>query len=570
VTEEFDVIIVGLGASGGIIAEQLTAAGVRVLGLEKGADYTQDDFAVKQDELRYYQRGAIVSGGTVDPVTWRADNKSVARLFPWSAGVLGSDEPLYGMPAIGVGGGTLHWAGAAYRFREADFRMRSAIAERFGESSLPEGSTVADWPITYADLEPYYEKAEWEQGYSGSAGNIKGEFAPGTNPFDPPRNRDFPMPPVQQCPGDVPWVAATERLGMHPFRQPLAMNSVEYKGRPACVNCGFCHGYPCHVAARSSTHVTSVPAAKLTGNLDLRPHSRVIQVNRTPDGKRVIGVTYLDSAGETHEVVAPIVILSAYALENARLMLVSGITGQGQVGANFMTHNFGWFASILPEATNPFLGTFNASSAIDDFTSEMVPDNDLGVLWGSPVISVTGDLQPIEAFHLMNPAVQKYGLEFKHWMRDNYTHMHRMYSQHTNFPYKRHYVDLDPFIKDSLGVPAIRITHAWEDHDANSVELFGGIKQRIAQEMGAKETWMDSPRPPYHLSTHDVGVHRMGYDPETSATDPFGAVHDIEGLYAVGGGSFVSYGGYNPTETIQALAYLSAEHLLERLGARSA
>lgn len=569
-TEKFDAIIVGLGSAGGILAEQLTKAGLRVLGLDKGADYSEDDFAIKQDELRYYQRGAIVSGVTVDPVTWRPDENSQARILPWSAGALGSDEPLYGMPSIGVGGGTLHWGCAAYRFREADFRMRSAIAERFGEAALPEGSTVADWPISYADLEPYYEKVEWEQGYSGRAGNIKGEFAPGTNPFEPPRNRDYPMPPVPQGPGDIPWVAATERLGMHPFRQPLALNSTEYRGRSACLNCGFCHGYPCHVGAKSTTHVTSVPAAKLTGNLDLRTHSRVLRVNRTADGKRVLGVTYVDNAEVVHEVEAPIVILTAYALENVRLMLVSGIDGNGQVGANFMTHNFGWFASILPEPTNPFLGTFNASSAVDDFTSELVPDNDLGVLWGSPVISVTGDLQPIEAYHLMNPGVRKFGLEFKHWMRDNYTHMHRMYSQTTNFPYRKHYVDLDPVIKDRWGVPAIRITHEWDDHDAHSVELFGGIKRRIAQEMGAKETWMDSPRPPYHLSTHDVGVHRMGYDPDTSVTDPFGAVHGIDGLYAVGGGSFVSYGGYNPNETIQALAYLSADRLIDRFGGTAA
>ena len=361
--ERFDAIIVGLGSAGGILAEQLTKAGVRVLGLDKGADYTSDDFAIKQDELRYYQRGAIVSGVTVDPVTWRPDDKSTARILPWSAGALGSDEPLYGMPSIGIGGGTLHWGCAAYRFREADFRMRSAISERFGTDRLPEGSTLADWPIAYADLEPYYEKVEWEQGYSGRAGNVAGVFAPGTNPFDPPRRRDYPMPPVPQGPGDIPWVAATERLGMHPFRQPLALNSTEYKGRAACVNCGFCHGYPCHVGAKSSTHVTSVPAAKLTGNLDLRTNSRVLRVNRTPDGSRATGVTYIDDADIVHDVEAPIVILTAYALENVRLLLVSGITGNGQVGANFMTHNFGWFASSEPSTHPARLTTSHPNSS---------------------------------------------------------------------------------------------------------------------------------------------------------------------------------------------------------------
>jgi len=568
VTTDFDAIIVGLGSAGGILAEQLTRAGMTVLGLEKGPEYTAEDFSVKQDEIRYYQRGAIVAGVSVDPVTWRPDEHTTATVLPWSAGVLGTDEPLYGLPSVGTGGGTLHWGVAAYRFRQADFRMRSAITDRFGADRIPEGSTVSDWPISYHDLEPYYEKVEVEQGYSGRAGNIGGVLQDGGNPFDPPHAHDYPMPPGAQCAGDVPFVTATKRLGLHPFRQPLALNSVAYRGRSACVNCGFCHGYPCHVGAKSTTQVTSVPAAKATGNLDLRPHSRVLAVTRAADGSRVTGVRYVDATGRLHQVDAPIVILSAYALENVRLMLVSGINANGQVGANFMTHNFGWSTSVLPEVTNPFMGTFNGSSAVDDYTSELVPDNDLGVLWGSPIISVTGDLQPIEAYHNMDPRVTRWGLDLKHWLRDHYLHMHRMYSQTTNFPHPRHYCDLDPVVKDRWGQPALRITHEWEDHDANAVTLLGRYKQRIAREMGATSYWTDPSRPPYHLSTHDVGVHRMGENPATSVTDIHGEVHECRGLYAVGGGQFVSYGGYNPNQTIQALAYLAAEHLVQTAGSR--
>lgn len=565
-SEHYDAIVVGMGSSGGIVAEQLALAGATVLGLEKGPDHTLEEFAVKHDELRYYQRGAIVAGVSVDPVTWRARDGQDARVLPWSAGELGTDEPLYGLPSIGTGGGTLHWGAATYRFREADFRMRSAVVERFGGAALPEGTTVQDWPITYADLEPYYERAEVEQGISGRAGNIGGVLQEGGNPFEAPRASPYPMPPVTQCPGDVPFVEAARRLGLHPFRQPLGINSVEYQGRSACVNCGFCHGFPCHVGAKSTTQVTSVPRARATGNLELRPHSRVLEVVRTEDGSRVRGVRYVDGSGRHREVHADTVVLAAYSLENVRLMLVSGITAGGQVGQHFMTHNFGWFTSVLPTETNPFLGTFNASSAVDDYTSELVPDNDLGVVWGSPLISVAGDLQPIEAYHTMDPRVAKWGLDLKHWLRDNYRHMHRMYSQTTSFPHPRHYVDLDPVVRDRWGQPAVRITHDWEDHDENSVVLMGRYKERIAQEMGATDHWMDSPRPPYHLSTHDVGVHRMGEDPARSVTDVHGAVHSVSGLYAVGGGSFVSYGGYNPNLTIQALAYLSAEHVVAAAG----
>ena len=566
-TERFDAIIVGMGSAGGILAEQLTEAGASVLGLDKGPDYTQDDFAIKQDEIRYYQRGAIVAGVNVDPVTWRPNDRTTARVLPWAAGALGLDEPLYGLPSIGTGGGTLHWGCASYRFREADFTMKSSIAERFGKAALPQGSSLADWPISYADLEPHYDRVEHEQGVSGRAGNIGGVIQEGGNPWESQRSRDYPMPPVTAGPGDHPFVAATQRLGLHPFRQPLALNSVEYRGRPACVNCGFCHGYPCHVKAKSTTQVTSVPAAKATGNLTVRPLSRVLHIERSGDGSRVTGVTYVDQSGSLTEARADIVILTAYSLENVRLMLISGINGNGQVGQHFQTHNFGWFYSVLPEPTNPFMGTFNASSAVDDYTSEIVPDNDLSVLWGSPLISVTGDLQPIEAYNSIDPRVSKWGLDLKHWLRDKYRHLHRMYSQTTNFPYARHYCDLDPTVKDRWGQPALRITHDWEDHDANSVALMGRFKERIAKEMGAQDYWMDSTRPPYHLSTHDVGVHRMGDDPATSVTDVFGEVHECAGLYAIGGGQFVSYGGYNPNETIQALAYFSADQLLHKHGA---
>jgi gluconate 2-dehydrogenase alpha chain len=324
------------------------------------------------------------------------------------------------------------------------------------------------------------------------------------------------------------------------------------------------------VRAKSTTQVTSVPAAKATGNLDLRPFSRVFAVHRDPATRRATGVSYFDAAGAVHEVHAELVVLAAYALENVRLMLASGINENGQTGRHFMTHNFGWTTSVVPEWTNPFMGPFNASSAIDDFTSELVPDNDRGVLWGAPIISVTGDLQPIEAYHSMPGHAPRWGAGLKDWLRDNYRRLHRMYSQTTNFPSARHYCDLDPEVRDPWGQPVLRITHDWDEHDVRAVELLGTIKQRIAEEMGALDSWQDSPRPPYHLSTHDVGVHRMGEDPARSATDVYGEVHECPGLYAIGGGQFPSFGGYNPTQTIQAMAYWSAEALLGRLGARAA
>lgn len=568
-TDRPDVIVVGLGAVGGIIAEQLAAAGAKVVGLEKGPDYVDEDFRLKQDEIRYFARGALVPQLSSDPVTWRPDETIEARLLPWATGPLGKGDPLHLPPSIGVGGGTIHWGGASWRIRKADFRMRSAIVERFGEAALPDDNTLVDWPIGYDDLEPYYDQVEWELGVSGQAGNIGGQPVAGGDPFEEPRRRGYPMPPLRQTAGNVRFAAACERLGYHPFPQAAAIASVDYQELSACVYCGFCHGYPCHVKAKQSTQATSVPRALATGNLEIRPFARVFRVNRDPDGRRVRGVSYFDADGQVVDLEASRVILATYALENTRLLLASGINAHGNVGKHFMTHSFGWFTGVLPEWTNPFMGPLVAASIIDDLTSELVPDNDHGVLWGSPVTSFPGDTQPIEAAHNLPPHVPRWGQGFKDWFAQSFRRLYSMHTQTPSLPSRRYYCDLDPTVKDAFGQPALRITHEWAKHDLDAIRYFGQVKRRIAQEMGMTEWWEEPSPPPYHLSTHEVGMHRMGEDPSTSVVDQFGETHECEGLFACGGGQFPTLPAYNPTETIQALAYLTADRLLDRTPKRA-
>lgn len=561
-----DAVVVGLGAAGAIVAQRLAAAGLQTIGIEKGPDYGDEDFELKHDEVRYYQRNAIVAALTKDPITWRATCHGRAVVAPWSAGPLGIDEPLYGLPSIGTGGGSIHWGGAAFRFREADFRMRSTIVERFGEDGLPPDTTLVDWPISYADLEPWYDTVEYEQGVSGAAGNVGGELREGGNPFEAARARDYPMPPLRQAAGDHRFVEACERLGYHPYPTPAGINSEPYRGRAACEYCGFCHGFPCHVGAKSTTQVTSIPEARATGNFEVLPFARAFRVDRDASG-HASGVSYFASDGKVHSIEAELVVLACYAFENVRLLLSSELNENGQVGRHFMTHSYGWFTSILPEWTNPFMGPLTAASVVDDVTSELVPDNDEGVLWGAPILSVTGDLQPIEAFHAMPSDGPRWGAELKDWLRENYRRLHRMYSQTSSFPSPRHYCDLDPHVKDPFGRPVLRITHDWDDVDLRTVAFLSRIKHRIADEMGVLDRWEDAAPPPYHMSTHDVGVHRMGEDPAKSVTDVWGEVHECPGLFAVGGGQFPSYGAYNPTLTLQALAYRAADRMARQRGA---
>lgn len=562
--ERVDAIVVGLGAVGGIVAEKLASAGLKVVGIEKGAKFEEHDFRLKHDEIRYYSRGAIVPSMASDPITWRATDRDTAVVLPWTAGPLGVDEPLFGLPSVGTGGGTNHWGAAAFRFPASEFRQRSAIVERFGEDALPEDTTIIDWPYDYDEIEPYYDMVEWEQGVSGVAGNVNGELRPDGNPFESPRSRDYPMPPITAAPGGIMFDEACRRLGYHPYPIPAEINSVPYNGRNACTNCGFCHGYPCHVGAKGSTQVTSLPVALATGNLEIRSHSRVVRVLH--ENGRVTGVVYLGPDGQAHELHAEIVVLSAFSLDNTRLLLLSDLNENGQVGLHFMTQNFGWANAVLPEDSNSFIGTLVAGSVIDDFGAERVPDNDEGVLWGCPIMSFPSDIQPLEAVHSMNPDVPRWGPELKSWLERNYRRLFRMYSQTTNFPSKRHRCDLDPTVRDPWGVPALRITHEWDDVDAASVEYFGRIKEQIAREMGATEYWVHSSKPFYHLSTHEVGIHRMGHDPASSVVDHAGESHECKGLWVLGGGQFPAYGGYNPTLTIQALAYRAADHLLQRAG----
>ena len=561
---KYDAIVVGLGAAGGVIATELARKGLKVVALDKGAFYKSQDFQSKFDEIRFYARSAIVPKMATDPVTWRANGREEARVLPWASNALGLGNPFQIPPSIGTGGGTIHWGGASFRFRPADFRMLSTITNRFGANALPAGHTLVDWPISYEDLAPYYDRVEWDLGVAGIAGNIKGKLQSGGNPFDAPRERGFPMPPLDRHVSERYFVDAAHRLGYHPFPTPAAIATIPFKGRPACTNCGFCHGYPCHTGAKITTHEIIEAAVRETGNLDVRPHARVFRIDRGKDGQAK-GVAYFETDGTVVELKAPTVVLAAYAFENARLLLASGINRNGQVGKHLSIHNYGWFTGLLPEAVNPYMGSLQSGSGIDDLTSELIPDNDEGVVWGSPINTWTGDLQPIEVIHGLPAHVPKWGLGFKTWMRDNFLKLNRMYSQHSSLPSPAAYCDLDPVVKDNFGQPALRITHDWTDFDRRHALYFMKVKRRLAKEMGMTDWWEDSLTPNYHVTVHDSGLTRMGQDPATSVTAVDGQVHEVRGLYACGGGQFPTLSAYNPTETIFALAYLTANAIAGRL-----
>src|ERR1051326_7755030 len=297
-TEKTDVVIVGVGAAGGILAAELGKAGMKVIGLERGPRLATKDFA-PQDELRYFQRQDLRPDPKRQPVTWRPNPN--ARATP-----LGSLS--YGNQA---GGGTVHYGAVSWRMHEDDFRARSQTIARYGASAIPQDSSLADWPVSYADLEPFYDKAEYELGVSGKAGNPQGRKIDGGNVFEAPRRRDYPLPPLLADQAGVLFEAGARKLGYHPFSTPRAILSQAYQGRSSCTYCGFCQAFGCHACAKSSILVTKLPEADATGNLKLLTGTMCYHVNSDSSG-RVTGVSYYGPNGSTNTIEAEIVVLGTF------------------------------------------------------------------------------------------------------------------------------------------------------------------------------------------------------------------------------------------------------------------
>ena len=555
-----DVVIVGMGAVGAILARELTEAGFTVLGIDKGPYYRSDDFWTKFDELRYSTRGGLSPTMDTDPITWRPNAQTPAQTLPWAVGPQPLN-PLWLPPTPAVGGGSIHWACWAWRQHKEDFRQRSEWVERYGEDRFPEGSHIVDWPISYDDLEPYYDRVEYETGVSGKAGNLDGELQDGGNPFEAPRKRPYPFPPLRPSASNQLFVDACEALGYHPFPAPAAIISEDWGERKACVYCGFCRDYACHVGAKTTTLDTMMPKALATGNLKLLTNCRVQRVNVDAEGL-ARSVSYIDAKGVRHEASGELVILSAYSLENTRLMLVSGLNQNGMVGKWFTIHNYGWFSGTLPEETHVYAGPAVAGFAIDDTNPYAEDRDEVDFLGGTPIMFFGGDTQPIEAATLlMPPDAPLWGEGYKEWLRHGYRRLFGIFSQMATLPSEAHFVDLDPKVKDPWGQPALRITHDWDDNDRKAALWNNQIKHGIAREMGATKTWEAPLLPPYHVTTHEMGTHAMGENPSDSVVDRYCRSHEVPNLFLVGGGVFPTYNGYNPTLTIQTIALWAANHI---------
>jgi gluconate 2-dehydrogenase alpha chain len=560
--EKTDVVIVGVGAAGGILAAELGKAGMSVIGLERGPRLATEDFTA-HDELRFFQRQDLRPNVKRQPVTWRPNANARANPLP----VLN-----YGNQA---GGGTVHYGAVSWRFHEDDFRARSNTIERYGAAAIPQDSSLADWPLSYADLEPYYDRAEYELGVSGKAGNVQGNKIDGGNVFEAPRRREYPLPPLRDDQSGVVFRGAANKLGHHPFPTPRAILSEDYNGRPGCTYCGFCQAFGCHVGAKSSILVTKLPEADATGNFKLVTGAMCYRVNSDNSG-RVTGVSYYGPGGSDNTIEAELVILSPFIYDNTRLLLLSktdkfpnGLANSsGQVGKHLTAHMMpNVLVAFDDRYVNVFMGPSAQKHTIDDFNADNFDHGGVSFVRGSQISIGTVSVQggPIGATTFNPPpGIPRWGAAYRDYLATYFARQAAMVAQTENLPYPDQTIDLDPNVRDQWGLPAPRLTYDWRrPNELARVEFMMRKMEELGRTMGAAHVWR-APLGPGAPGAHHEGGTRMGSDPKTSVVNRYGQSWDIPNLFVIGSSTFPSMSGFNPTLTIQALAYMSADAIVNR------
>lgn len=551
-----DVVIVGLGAAGGVAALPLASAGLKVVGLEAGGWLDPSDFA--PDEIRNTQRNwpQAVQKAAGEAPTVRATESDVARQ---------GGHPMMNA----VGGTTMHYWAQSWRLNPWDFNVVSATESRYGAGRLPAGTTVEDWPFGYDELEPYYDKVEYTVGVSGQAGNLQGRIDSRGNIFEGQRQRAYPMGPLRASPFTELMGGAASNLGWNPFQGPAAITSELYDGRPPCQYHGFCNKGGCHVQSKSSTAFTTIPKALATGNLEVVPFARVSEVLVDDEG-RTTGVRYIKGA-QTYVQPARVVLLASYAYENVRLLLLSrsaafpqGLANNaGQVGRHYMSHHQGSpVTALFPHDLHNWYGLPAQGVAIDEWADDNFDHAEMDFIGGAN-LWVHTDRKPISAAKMSTfGEARNWGSEWKAFIRRNADRTNTAYIQKTTLPYEDNYLDLDPTVKDSYGLPVIRITARYRDNEKRIAAFAQDKMEQWYRQAGAEKIIKSGLGNAMGASTHAYGGTRMGTNRETNVVDQWGFAHESPNLGILGASVMGTSGARNPTLTVQALSWRTAEYLV--------
>jgi gluconate 2-dehydrogenase alpha chain len=569
-----DVVFVGFGMVGGIIASELSkrATNLQMVGLERGPfrntnpDFLMDHF----DEFRYAVQGQMFQD--VAHETWTFRNDPQGSALPVRE--LGAF-----LPGNGVGGGAVHWNGMAWRFLDYFFEYRTHLERRYGQGFLPDNSTIQDWGITYAELEPYYTQWDKTFGIAGKAGNIQGVIQPGGNPFEGPRSEEYPQPPNKIAYGPTLFKQAADQLGFKTYPYPTANSPGVYTNPDGqvlapCNYCGFCERFGCHVGAKASPVTTVIPTALASGRVEIREYANVFRINTS--GGRATSVSYFDATGEEQEQPADLVVLGAFTLSNTRLLLLSGIgqpydpqANTGVVGRNFTYQVVagsatGWYSDRI---VNRFMGSGANGYCIDEFNSDNFDHSGLGFFGGGLISANNAGARPIQSFGPLPPGTPTWGSGFKAALKQHYNRSVSFGLQGESPAYRQNYMDLDPTYADDWGNPLLRITFNFTDNERMFVKyiadnalapIVGQMNPAIQQVSGALGNFNIVP----YQTTHVCGGTIMGDDPRTSVVNKFGQVWGMPNLFVIGASNFPQNAGLNPTGTVGALAYHAVDAMV--------
>jgi choline dehydrogenase-like flavoprotein len=528
-----DFVVIGSGPAGGGVARELTRKGFDVLVLEQGVAFGPED--MEHDEIGAFVTSRWTNRAELQPQTYRKTVDEVAK------------KRQYATYARAVGGSTFHFTGNYWRFRPIDFHEYSV------RGGVP-GAAMADWPITYEELEPYYTAVEYAVGVSGEASRNAGE---------PKRSKPYPLPPLNVHGPGVLLEVGAKKLGWSSKAAPMAILSRPYKGRQPCHNCGFCLAFPCEWGAKSGSNYTMIPEALATGRCEVRTNSYVRRIE-TDDTGRATGVTYFDKDRKEVFQKAKAVVLSANGAETPRLLLMStskrfpdGLANSsGMVGKHFMFNGGAMSSGEFEHEIHAHKGP-----VVTRVTHELYElDPKLGLYGGGGYdfrISVPALIRTMS----MPPDGPQWGGEFKRRMRSWFLNSLDSYGHTTSLPVETNSVSLDPELKDAWGLPAMRITYQEHEQDLKLYKYFQERGRDLLTAAGAvkitDEPIKDEPGGTVHL----LGTARMGNDPNSSVVDKYNRAHDVRNLFIVDGSSFVTSGRGQPTMTIQALAFRAADHI---------
>lgn len=549
---DYDVIIIGAGAAGGILGRELSDAGLSVCMLERGPMYETKD--VTMDELRFPIRQDLLwatpkTGG----MTWRPHSGTATqKVFSRLPHLL---------DGWGPGGSMNHWGGVSWRFEPSAFKALDIWGQ------IP-GGAIANWPISYDDLEPYYTKFEYRLGVSGDASQIV---------HGPPRTDPYPLPPIEQGCATNHFAQAGRSLGYEPFPMPTGILSNDYQGRKSTGYCGSCQGFECTIDAKSNTRVTEIKEALKNPNFTLLVDRYAIRI--TMNGQQQVdGVICLDSNGTAHEITASIVVLSANTFYNVWLLLLSrnqyapsGIGNQhDQVGKYFHQHPRFGVNGLFDELMNVHIGPSESLMAITNYTEDNFDHTGQGFvmggyIYGARVVGNAG--QPIEfAKKVELPAgIPGWGPLFKDFVTQTYNHYYQVHAMLSDPPQLTSFIDLDPYAKNQYGLPLPRLTFDWSPQLKNMHRFFYQKVVEILQAGGARNIWGGHHVQSPWDTTHPSGGTRMGENPKESVTDRYGKVHGIRNLFVAGNSLFPTMCAFNVTETLGALAYWQAEYIKQEV-----